>query len=208
MSYSNIADENLMALFQKGEKGAYEELYRRHKKSVYNYIVRYTGSEEESEELFQEVFIKIHRAAATYQPTAKFTTWLFTIVRNVCIDSHRRRRLRQTVSLDECAEDQTRSLYDVIASEEPTPDSKSSDLEIGRILENALSQINADQREIFLMREKSGLKFEEIAEVLSISVNTAKSRMRYALEALKKYLGKSGYKDLEPNIERSKKVSL
>lgn len=199
---SNTSDECLMEFYQKGDEEAFRELFRRHKKGVYNYIYRYTNSSEESEEIFQDVFIKLHRASPNYIPTAKFTTWLFTIVRNLCIDSHRKRRLRRNVSLDDYEEGATRPLYEVIASDDPAPDSRSSDAEIGKILEEALSRINEDQREVFLMREKTGLKFEEIAEVVGVSVNTVKSRMRYALESLKKCLEKSGYKELNPKRNR------
>ncbi|MFO1519707.1 MAG: RNA polymerase sigma factor [bacterium] len=198
----NVSDELLMEYYQKGDQTAFRELFRRHKKGVYNYIYRYTNNSEESEEIFQDVFIKLHRASPTYLPTAKFSTWLFTIVRNLCIDSHRKRRLRHNVSLDDYEENETRPLYEVIASEERSPDNRSSDSEIGKILDEALSQINEDQREVFLMREKTGLKFEEIAETIGVSVNTVKSRMRYALENLKKYLEKSGYKELNPNLKR------
>jgi RNA polymerase sigma-70 factor (ECF subfamily) len=199
---SNTPDEALMAYYQKGDITAFEELFRRHKRSVYSYIYRYTGNPEESEEVFQNVFIKLHRASKDYIPTAKFTTWLFTIVRNLCIDRHRKVRLRNNVSLDDYKDESSRSLHDVLASETPLPDSQSSDVEIGRILEEALNHINEDQKEVFLMREKSGLKFEEIAQVIGVSVNTVKSRMRYALENLKKYLEKSGLEDLNPNPER------
>lgn len=203
MLNSQISDEELMAQYQKGDNSAFQEIFRRHRRGVYGYILRYTGNEQESEEIFQDVFIKMHRAAPNWVPTAKLSTWLYTIVRNLCIDVHRKKRIRHTVSLDEKKEDgDDRSLYDVIASDEARPDHESSDREIGKILEEALSKINEDQREVFLMREKSGFKFEEIAEILGVSVNTVKSRMRYALEGLKKCLEKSGYKDLNPNYER------
>lgn len=202
MDYS-LSDEVLMKQYQKGDLSVFAQLFQRYKNGVYNYIYRYVGNKEESEEVFQEVFIKFHRAAPMWQPTAKFSTWLYTIVRNLCIDTHRKKRLRHHLSLDDHeGGENSRPLYEVIASEEPSPDAKSSDLEIGRVLETALQQINKDQREVFLMREKAGLKFEEIAQVIGVSVNTVKSRMRYALENLKKVLEKSGFKDLNPNLRR------
>lgn len=191
-------DESLMLLYQKGDENAFAELFKRYKQPVYSYLVRYTGSASESEELFQDVFIKIHRAAPDYFPTAKFKTWLYTIVRNLCIDHYRKQRLRHAVSMDEEKEGNAPSLHETIASEDPSPHQRSSDREIATILEQALKTINADQREVFLMREKTGLKFEEIAEILGVSVNTVKSRMRYALEALRKYLENSGFEDLDP----------
>ncbi len=195
-------DEALMKAYQQGDNKAFFELFSRHKNSVYSYIYRYTNNSEESEEIFQEVFIKLHRASPNYEPTAKFTTWLFTIVRNLCIDAHRKRKIRKNLSLDYQSDEDGRSFHDVIPSNDFGPDEKSADAEIGKILENALQQINADQREVFLMREKLGFKFEEIAQNLGVSVNTVKSRMRYALESLKKLLEKSGFKDLNPNFER------
>lgn len=195
-------DEALMKAYQQGDNKAFFELFSRHKNSVYSYIYRYTNNSEESEEIFQEVFIKLHRASPNYEPTAKFTTWLFTIVRNLCIDAHRKRKIRKNLSLDYQSDEDGRSFHDVIPSNDFGPDEKSADAEIGKILENALQQINADQREVFLMREKLGFKFEEIAQSLGVSVNTVKSRMRYALESLKKLLEKSGFKDLNPNFER------
>lgn len=199
MNETRISDEELMAQYQKGDESAFQQLLTRHKRGVYGYILRYTGNEQESEEVFQDVFIKMHRAAPNWVPAAKFSTWLYTIVRNLCIDVHRKKRIRRTLSLDATAEGEDRSLHDVLASEDPSPDSQSSDAEIAKVLEAALARINPDQREVFLMREKNGLKFEEIAEVLKVSVNTVKSRMRYACETLKKILEKSGYKDLNPN---------
>ena len=202
MLIQTTSDEELMLSFQRGEVKSFEELYLRHKKPVYNYIVRYTNSPDESEEVFQEVFIKLHRAAPSYVPTAKFTTWLYTIVRNLCIDHHRKKIIRPTISMDETYEDGSTSLRDRLASEDPAQDALNSDLEISKILEEALTHINEDQREVFLLREKSGLKFEEIAETLNVSVNTVKSRMRYALESLRKYLEKSGLKELNPKNNR------
>ncbi len=200
---SQISDEELMAMYQKGDESSFQKLFARHKRGVYGYILRYTRNEQESEEVFQDVFIKMHRAAPNWLPTAKFTTWLYTIVRNLCIDVHRKKKIRKTVSLDDTGTgDDERSLHDVLASEDAAPEAQSSDAEIGKVLEAALAKINADQREVFLMREKSGLKFEEIAEVLGVSINTVKSRMRYALETLRKILEKSGYKELNPNYER------
>ncbi len=199
MFQNSISDEELMALYQRGDQSAFQQLLTRHKRGVYGYILRYTGNEQESEEVFQDVFIKMHRAAPNWVPTAKFSTWLYTIVRNLCIDVYRKKKIRRTLSLDATEEGEDRSLYDVIPSEDPHPDSQSSDAEIGKVLEAALAKINPDQKEVFLLRGKNGLKFEEIAEVLGVSVNTVKSRMRYACETLKNILEKSGYKDLNPN---------
>jgi RNA polymerase sigma-70 factor (ECF subfamily) len=189
------ADEELMVSFQKGEVPAFEELVRRHRHGVYNFIYRFFGNRETSEEVFQEIFLKIYRAAATYSPNGKFTTWLYTIVRNQCVDTFRRQKIREALSLDSKDENEV-GLMDTIAGDETPPDVMSSAREIQGVLEAALSKLNADQKEVFLLREKEGFKFEEIAQITGVSVNTVKSRMRYALEGLRRALKQSRYREL------------
>ncbi len=196
---SQTSDEELMRFYKNGDTEVFSELFKRHKRSVYNFILRFTGQKEESEEIFQEVFIRIHRAAPLYEPTAKFKTWMFTIVRNLCIDSYRKKKIRKVESLDapmRAGDDSSSNRYEVYKDEKPNQEEKNSDVELAQVIESALQQINEDQREVFLMREKGGLKFEEIAEVLGVSVNTVKSRMRYAMEALRKIIENSRFKDL------------
>jgi RNA polymerase sigma-70 factor (ECF subfamily) len=189
-------DEELMLDFQKGDVRAFEEILKRHRHGVYNFIFRFLGNRETAEEVFQEVFIKLHRAADRYQPNGKFSTWLYTIIRNQCVDTFRRKKLRETISLDGGGKEEDVKLVDTIASDEVPPDVLSSAHEIQTVLELALEKLNADQREVFLLREKEGFKFEEIAEMTGVSVNTVKSRMRYALEGLKRTLKKSRYREL------------
>jgi RNA polymerase sigma-70 factor (ECF subfamily) len=154
------------------------------------------GNRETAEEVFQEAFIKVHQAADRYTPNGKFTTWLYTIVRNLCVDTFRRKKIREAVSLDDRGEEGERSLGDSIAGENIPADIQSSANEIEMVLEKALAKLNEDQREVFLLREKEGFKFEEIAEMTGVSVNTVKSRMRYALEALRRVLRQSKYREL------------
>ncbi len=189
-------DEALMVAFQKGDERAFEELVRRHQGGVFNFIFRFLHNRETAEEVFQEAFIKVHQAADRYTPNGKFTTWLYTIVRNLCVDTYRRKKIRNAYSLDDRKEENEWSLGDSIASEEIPPDVLSSAKEIEVVLEFALKKLNEDQREVFLLREKEEFKFEEIAEMTGVSVNTVKSRMRYALETLRRIIRQSKYRDL------------
>jgi RNA polymerase sigma-70 factor (ECF subfamily) len=199
------SDEELMVAFQKGDTGAYEELLRRHQHGLYNFIYRFLGNRETAEEVFQEVFIKIHRAAQSYAPNGKFTTWLYTIARNQCVDTFRRLKIREALSLDVTFEDSEVRLGDTLANDEIPPDVLSSARQIENVLKLALDKLNPDQREVFLLREKEGFKFEEIAEMTGVSVNTVKSRMRYALEALRRVLKQSRYRELlEENEDTSR----
>jgi RNA polymerase sigma-70 factor (ECF subfamily) len=190
------SDEELMVAFQAGEAPAFEELIRRHQNGVFNFIVRFLGNREVAEEVFQEAFLKVHQAADRYLPNGKFTTWLYTIVRNLCVDTFRRRKIREAVSFDDRGADGERNLGDTVANNDVPADVLSSANQIAVVLEKALAKLNQDQREVFLLREKEGLKFEEIAELTGVSVNTVKSRMRYALDALRRALKQSKYREL------------
>lgn len=190
------SDEELMVAFQGGEKPAFEELLKRHQNGVYNFIYRFLGNREVAEEVFQEAFFKVHQAADRYLPNGKFTTWLYTIVRNLCVDTFRRKKIRDAISLDERRDEGDATLGDKIAGDNIPADILSSAHQIQGALENALAKLNDDQREVFLLREKEGFKFEEIADMTGVSVNTVKSRMRYALEGLRRALKQSKYREL------------
>ncbi len=181
------ADEALMAKYQGGEVRAFEILMTRHRRPIYNFILRYVGNAPIAEELLQETFLRVVRSASRYQPKAKFTTWLYTIARNLCTDQARRAVHRRTRSLDANfgAGDDSGTLLDVLPNDQIGADRESASTEIRKKLEEALSRLAEDQREVFLMREFHGMPFKEIASVVGASENTVKSRMRYALEKLR-----------------------
>jgi RNA polymerase sigma-70 factor (ECF subfamily) len=190
------ADEDLMVLYQQGEVRAFELLLGRHRKSVYNFILRFVGDKETAEDLLQETFMRVIKGADAYKRQAKFTTWLYTIARNLCVDQTRRRKHRRHASLDapmDTSED-SGSLMDVIASNEMASDRKSVNKELFATMQRAIAGLSEEQREVFLMREFLDLPFKQIADVVGVPENTVKSRMRYALEKLRLELEE--YKDL------------
>lgn len=198
MNTPEAPDEELMAAYQKGDLHAFESLLNRHAKGVYNFIYRFLKQSENVEEAFQEVFERVIRSATAYVPTARFTTWLYTIARNYCIDLTRKGRFRRTFSLDDSfGEEENPSLGDRVSDSKPGPGEMASASNLEEKLAWALSQINPDQREVFLLREKQELPFEEIAAIVGVSVNTVKSRMRYALSALQNEFKKLGITDRE-----------
>src|SRR5215213_2108306 len=98
--FNDTADEDLMVMYQKGEVRAFEVLLSRHRKPVFNFILRYVGDKETAEDLLQETFMRVIKGADAYKRQAKFTTWLYTIARNLCVDQTRRRKHRKYASLD------------------------------------------------------------------------------------------------------------
>ena len=190
------ADEDLMVQYQRGEVRAFEILLGRHRRPIFNFILRYVGDKETAEDLLQETFMRVIKGADAYKRQAKFTTWLYTIARNLCVDQTRRRKHRRHASLDAPmqASDDSGTLLDVIPSKEMASDRKSVNKELHATMQRAIASLSDEQREVFLMREFLDLPFKQIADVVGVPENTVKSRMRYALEKLRLELDE--YKDL------------
>ena len=193
---TNETDEALMSRYQRGDVRAFEVLLARHRKPVYNFILRFVGNREQAEDLLQETFLRVIKGADSYQREAKFTTWLYTIARNLCVDQTRRRKHRKHASLDAPidASEESGTLMDVIPGNEMASDRKSVNKQLHEQMQRAIAALSEDQREVFLMREFLDMPFKQIAEVVGVPENTVKSRMRYALEKLRLELDE--YKDL------------
>jgi RNA polymerase sigma-70 factor, ECF subfamily len=190
------ADEVLMVAYQKGDVRAFEILLTRHRRPVFNFILRYVGLRETAEDLLQETFLRVIKGAEAYQRQAKFTTWLYTIARNLCVDQSRRAKHRKAQSLDAPMNSSAESgtLLDVIPANEIASDRQTVNKELHLKMEAALSRLSEEQREVFLMREFLDMPFKDIAQVVGVPENTVKSRMRYALEKLRLELDE--YKDM------------
>lgn len=190
------ADEQLMLAFKAGDARAFATLVSRHRQPVFNFILRYVGHRQRAEDLLQETWLKVVRSSNEWEPKARFTTWVYTIARNLCVDSARKEAFRATDSLDAPAsgdEGEGRSKGELVADEGgASPDRAAHNARLRPVLERAIHSLPAEQREVFLLREYHGIGFKEIAEVTGVNENTVKSRMRYALEGLRKKLAESG----------------
>ena len=169
-------DSALMLRYRDGDVAAFEILYRRHKDPVYRYLLRLCGQAEAAEDVFQEVWGKIIRARASYRPTAKFTTYLYRVAHNCFID-HIRRSKRHA---DNTVLDPERHGDDAESPETATERSLARER-----LEAALVELPEEQRDAFLLREEGGLSVDEIAAVTGCNRETAKSRLRYAVNKLR-----------------------
>lgn len=190
------SDEELMALYaSEGRVEAFDLLVQRHQTPLFHFIRRSCGRKDLAEELLQEVFLRVIKSASRYKQSAKFTTWIYTIARNLCIDTARRANTRgRPVSMDQStsSDPDGQTLSERMAD----GDAASAPVEYDRArfrddLQRALTALPDEQREVFLLREFSGLKYREISEAIDCPVPTVKSRMRYALEALRGHL--AGY---------------
>src|SRR5229473_4777836 len=186
-----------MLAFAGGDALAFEILVRRHRAPVFNFILRFTGDRSRAEDVLQETWLRVVTGAREYKATARFTTWLYTVARNLCVDRSRKDKRRVTEPLDaprsgRGADRDTPALADSLADPGASPDLAAHHARLRPLLEQALLSLPEEQREVFLLREYSGQSFREIAEVTGVSENTAKSRMRYALEALRRQLEQLG----------------
>ena len=144
------ADEALMLRYQQGEVRAFEILLTRHRKPVFNFILRFVQNRELAEDLLQEAFLRVIRSAAKYKRQAKFTTWLYTIARNLCVDQSRRAKHRKAQSLDApmSTSEGSGSLLDVVAGDQLPSDRTLVSKEIHIKLQAALAELSEDQREV------------------------------------------------------------
>ncbi|RME23633.1 MAG: RNA polymerase sigma factor [Deltaproteobacteria bacterium] len=182
-----------MVAFQQGDHAAFEQLLLRHQKAVTRFVLRFVSDRELARDLVQEVFTRVIDKRASFSRRARFTTWLYTIARNLCIDHHRRMKFRRHASLDapRGKDGDERTLKERMKIEQPGPDEQADNKRIGERIERAVQNLPPEQREVLLLREQ-GVAFDEIAGMVGVSINTVKSRMRYALEHLKKALEAEG----------------
>lgn len=177
-----VSDESLMLQYQQGEQVAFEALYRKYKDVLYRYFLKHCSDRQQSEELYQEVWIKLINSAARYKPKAKFKTYLFTIAHNTLVDFYRKAKPSQTIEFEdaELTEDFTSNPATLaLPEDEFTLKQKSKQLM------DALEALPADQKEAAILHFEQEMTVQEIAEITDVKTETAKSRLRYAKNKLK-----------------------
>jgi RNA polymerase sigma-70 factor (ECF subfamily) len=188
----DVTDEVLMMQFQGGDRGAFGELVRRHKTPIFNFIMRQVRGRTTAEDLTQDVFVRVVKSASSFKHEARFTTWVYSIARNLCIDHLRKMSLRRHPSLDQASgkDADGPTLGDRIADDHPSTaaDRSAMSADIAQRIVKAVEALPPEQREVFLLRQTAKVPFKEIAKMTGVPENTVKSRMRYALERLQEAL--------------------
>jgi len=181
---NEATNEELMQRYRDGDAHAFEVLYARHKGPVYRYLLRQCGVAALAEELFQDVWMNLIRARGRYEVRAKFTTWLFTLAHHRLVDHYRRQSAGVPISYGDDPDDAP-LIEKVADSELKQPDNEFERRRQVQQLLDHLAKLPEAQRETFLLREESGLSLEEIAAVTGVTMETAKSRLRYALAKIR-----------------------
>lgn len=178
-----------MLAYAAGVAGAFDTLYARHKGGVYRYILRHVRDAGVADELFQDVWMNAIRVRASYVPTAKFTTWLYTLAHNKVVDHWRARGQAKFTSIDNDEDGETRDIVESLpGSALDEPEVRASANELGAHLRAALDALPAEQRDAFLLQYEGGLSLAQIAETTGVGQETVKSRLRYATGKLRSLL--------------------
>jgi len=182
-------DVRLMELVGQGDMGAFEQLIERHQALVAGTVARMLGSNSDVEDIAQQVFMRVWKSAPRYTPRAKFTTWLLKITRNLVFNELRRTKRRAQVPIQPDPEAEEIALKDETS---PAPDVTLLEHELQQAIEDAITQLPDTQRMALVLRRYEQLSYEDIAEILDLTVPAVKSvlfRARTELrERLSKYL--------------------
>ncbi len=182
--------DDLIARAREGDTVAQGKLMQAWYKRIYNFGYKFFFDHDLAMEVAQKTFIAMHRNISQLQQDSSFRPWLYTIAVNCCREELRRRKNSRAVSLHDLrpVDEEQSQVWEIAVNREDNPERKLRQSELADLLHNCLLQLSEEQREVVVMKEYEGLKFREIADALSISENTVKSRMYYGLEAMKRML--------------------
>jgi len=182
-------DAALMLRVKRGDRVAFAELVEKYKQPLFNFICRHLRDEVESEDLAQNVFLQVYKSRQRYQQTAKFSTWLFTIARNLCLNEIRRRSRHPAESLEQSHaehEDQPQRQYE--DKKNSLPAEQLLHGELAKKIEEALAELPEAQRTAILLCRQDELSYEEIGQILGCSLSATKSLIHRGRETLKERL--------------------
>ena len=190
-----MLEEQLIRRAQQGDNVAFEELLLLHQKKVYNLCLRMSANPDDALDLSQEAFLRAWRSLGQYQFEASFSTWLFRLTSNICIDFLRRKKRRQETSLTESYDDSDEGAELSVPDAQPGPEQQAMTNETKIELARAMEQLSPEHREILQLRVIEDLQYEQIADILGVRVGTVKSRLARARLSFRKILKAGNYFD-------------
>ncbi len=188
---NNMEDKELIERFLRGDKASFDGLVSKYQGLVFNLCLKMLGDYYEALDVAQDIFLKVYESLRSFRGEAKFSTYLYRISINFCKNRLKaiiRRRKKIAFSIDDPVNTQSGSMQRQLASQDPTPREKMEESEKEGLVIKALSSLSPEYKEIIVLKEIEGLKYEEIAEILSIGLGTVKSRLSRARSALKEKL--------------------
>ena len=171
-----LADEELIAEFQRGNEAAFALLVGRFKDPLTNFVFRFTGDWDDCNDIVQEAFVRVYRSKHSYKPVARFSTWVYTIATNLAKTHLRRKKLRNIVPFGTKGRDDKEELYD-IPDEDARSDARVESSMREQRIQKALNSLTAKYREVIVLRDVQELSYEEIAAITKLNIGTVKSRI-------------------------------
>jgi RNA polymerase sigma-70 factor (ECF subfamily) len=185
------SDNELILQIQRGNALAFEQLVFRYDRKVLSMSLRFTGNGEDAKDIYQEVFMRVYRALPKFEFRSQFSTWLYRIVKNVCLTHQQKGKRDPQISLDQEIDSGegsgSRTLLDTLADKSAT-DRGALDTEISTHVENAMNSLSPKQKMVFVMRHYEGYKLKEIASVMKCTEGTVKKYLFTATERMRKNL--------------------
>lgn len=175
----------LLKLAKEGDAGAFEKLISMHQKTVYNMAFRMLGNREDAYDAAQDVFIRVYKALPGFRQESMFSTWIYRITKNVCLDIIRKNKKQNTVSIDREVDYGDGPLTMQIEDTGPSPDETAERNELVKKVREGIAKLPEQHRIIIVMRDMQNLSYEEIAKILKCPEGTVKSRINRARNALR-----------------------
>lgn len=174
-----LTDEQLMMACQRGRQEALEELYRRHHRAVFGFVLRLVQDCQLAEDLVQETFLRVYGNRERWQPRSKFTSWLYRIARNLCIDEKRRywnRLVHCDADMRVGESGDSQSVIDLREDNNFNARQKCAQAVHAEMIKRAVNSLSHDQREVIILNKYQGLSYIEIADILGVTAESIKQR--------------------------------
>ena len=200
----DAAELQLVERARKGDQDAFSQLVQENQDRIYSLALYMTGNPDDGCELAQEAFLRAWRSLPSFQGESSFSTWLYRLAKNLCIDFLRREKRRRAAAATISLDDENSPWPAQIPDQHSTPESELERQELQRAVRSGLAKLSAEHRAVLTLRELSGLSYEEIADVLGLETGTVKSRIARARLALRKILLEDGNFSPPPSSTKAK----
>lgn len=182
------SDEDLMLACRDGDSDALEQLYRRYHRPLFAFICRYLRDVDRAEDVVQEVFFRVFNNRENYEPTAKFSSWVYRIARNLCIDEKRRLWSRSVILDSQISDDKGGDIAEMAVDRTGNARDRYSDRSKMDLIREAIDSLSEEQREVMVLHKYEGLSYKEIADILKVTPESVKQRAYRAHMRLRQLL--------------------